>query len=88
VNTCAFLAKQARQRPDQVAIRHGAETISYQQFYDRALAFGGNLLARGCKAGDRVAFVLANGPRVLETIYGCFAAGLIIANCFRRRRLR
>lgn len=78
MNTAAFLAKQARQRPDQAAIRHGAETISYQEFYDRALAFGGTLLDRGFKAGDRVAFVLANGPRVLETIYGCFAAGLIV----------
>jgi long-chain acyl-CoA synthetase len=78
MNTCAFLAKQARQRPDQIAIRHGDETLTYQQFYDRALAFGGNLLARGYVAGDRVSFVLANGPRVLETIYGCFAAGLIV----------
>lgn len=78
MNTAVFLAKQARQRPDQAAIRHGSESISYQQFHDRALAFGGTLLDRGFKAGDRVAFVLANGPRVLETIYGCFAAGLIV----------
>lgn len=78
MNTAAFLAKQARQRPDQVAIRLGDEAITYQEFYDRSLAFGGNLLKRGFQPGDRVAFVLANGPRVLETIYGCFAAGLIV----------
>jgi acyl-CoA synthetase (AMP-forming)/AMP-acid ligase II len=78
VNTATFLAKQARQRPDQVAIRHGVESITYREFLDRALAFGGSLLDRGYEAGDRVAFVLANGPRVLETIYGCFAAGLIV----------
>jgi long-chain acyl-CoA synthetase len=78
VNTCAFLAKVARQRGDEPAIRHGEDVVTYQEFYDRALAFGGNLLARGMEPGDRVAFVLANSPRVLETIYGCFAAGLIV----------
>src|SRR5262249_37785693 len=28
--------------------------------------------------GDRVAFCLANSPRILELVYGCFAAGLIV----------
>jgi acyl-CoA synthetase (AMP-forming)/AMP-acid ligase II len=78
VNTFAFLAKAARQRPDAPAISHGGETLTYQQFRDRALAIGGNLRSRGLLEGDRVAFVLANSPRVLETIYGCFAAGLIV----------
>jgi long-chain acyl-CoA synthetase len=78
VNAAAYLAKQARQRPDQVAIRHGEQSITYREFYANALAFGGAMLDRGLVAGDRVAFVLANSPRVLETIYGCFAAGLIV----------
>jgi acyl-CoA synthetase (AMP-forming)/AMP-acid ligase II len=78
VNTCAFLAKVARQRGDEPAIKHGPDVLTHQEFYDRALAVGGNLLARGIEPGDRVAFVLANSPRVLETIYGCFAAGLIV----------
>jgi long-chain acyl-CoA synthetase len=78
VNAAAFLAKQARQRPDQTAIRHGAESIDYEQLHARTLALGGNLLQRGLVPGDRVAFVLANSPRVLETIYGCFAAGLVV----------
>jgi long-chain acyl-CoA synthetase len=78
MNTCAFLAKMARQRGDAPAIRHGSEELTYREFYDRALAIGGNLLARGLEPRDRVAFALANSPRVLETIYGCFAAGLIV----------
>jgi acyl-CoA synthetase (AMP-forming)/AMP-acid ligase II len=79
MNTFAFLAKATRQRPDEPAIRHGAETLTYSQFHDRALAIGGNLRASsGLREGDRVAFVLANSPRVLEAIYGCFAAGLIV----------
>src|ERR1700722_14455539 len=78
MNTFAFLQKAAMLRPDQPALVHGAESISYREFRDRALAVGGNLLALGLAPGDRVAFCLANCPRILETIYGCFAAGLIV----------
>jgi acyl-CoA synthetase (AMP-forming)/AMP-acid ligase II len=78
MNTFAFLQKAAMLRPDQPALVHGAESISYREFRDRALAIGGNLLALGLAPGDRVAFCLANCPRILETIYGCFAAGLIV----------
>jgi acyl-CoA synthetase (AMP-forming)/AMP-acid ligase II len=78
MNTFAFLQKAAMLRPDQPALVHGAESISYREFRDRALAIGGNLLALGLSVGDRVAFCLANSPRILETIYGCFAAGLIV----------
>jgi long-chain acyl-CoA synthetase len=78
MNTAAFLAKAARERPEQPAIIMGEESVSYREFHERALAIGGNLLARGCRRGDRVSFVLANSPRVLEIIYGCFAAGLVV----------
>ena len=78
MNTFAFLQKAAQLRPAQAALVHGAETVSYRDFRDRALAIGGNLLALGLKPGDRVAFCLANSPRILETIYGCFAGGLVV----------
>ena len=78
MNTCAFLAKAAQQRHDEPALIHGDEVIGYRELHERALAVGGNLLARGLERGDRVAFVLHNSPRVLETIYGCFAAGLVV----------
>ena len=78
MNTCTFLAKMARERPAQLALLHGSQQITYRQFYERALAIGGNLRARGLMPGDRLAFCLANSPRILETIYGCFAAGLVV----------
>ncbi len=78
MNTAAFLAKVARQRPDQVAIRYGAESETYSEFYRRALMLGGTLRARGLRHGDRVAFALANQPAILEILYGCFAAGLTV----------
>ncbi len=78
MNTFAFLEKSAQQRPDGLALVQGAEAITYREFRDRALAIGGNLLAMGCAPGDRVAFCLANSPRIMELIFGCFAAGLVV----------
>jgi long-chain acyl-CoA synthetase len=78
VNSFFFLEKAARQWPDNIAQLQGSESWTYRQFRERALAIGGNLLALGCEPGDRVAFCLANSPRILEVIFGCFAAGLVV----------
>lgn len=78
MNSFAFLEKSARHRPDGLALLHGEESYNYREFRDRALAIGGNLRALGCAPGDRVAFCLSNSPRILEVIFGCFAAGLIV----------
>jgi long-chain acyl-CoA synthetase len=78
VNSFAFLAKSARHGPETTALLQGDEVITYREFHDRALAIGGNLLAAGCKPGDRVAFCLNNSPRIMELIFGCFAAGLVV----------
>lgn len=78
MNSFAFLEKSARQRGDALALIQGEEGYTYTQFRDRSLAIGGNLLAMGCERGDRVAFCLANSPRIMEVIFGCFAAGLVV----------
>jgi acyl-CoA synthetase (AMP-forming)/AMP-acid ligase II len=78
VNTYAFLAKATRQRPEARAVRFGDDVLTYEELHARTLAIGGNLRRLGLVPGDRVGFVLANSPRILETIYGCFAAGLIV----------
>lgn len=78
MNSFAFLDKAATQRGDHPAMLHGSETISYREFRQRALAFAGNVHELGLRPGDRVAFCLANSPRILEIIYGCFAGGLVV----------
>ena len=78
MNSFAFLAQSAGRFPNQAALIHASELLTYREFKERALCVAGNLLARGLSQGDRVAFCLANSPRILETIYGCFAAGLIV----------
>jgi acyl-CoA synthetase (AMP-forming)/AMP-acid ligase II len=77
MNAYAFLANSARRFPLHTALLHGVERITYREFHERTLAIAGNLLARGLTRGDRVAFCLANSPRILEIVYGCFAAGLV-----------
>jgi acyl-CoA synthetase (AMP-forming)/AMP-acid ligase II len=78
MNIAAFLAKSATQYPDRRAVVFGSQAYTYQEFYRRACSLGGELLRRGLRRGDRVAFAMHNSPAVLETIFGCFAAGLVV----------
>lgn len=88
VNSFAFLEKSARHQPHGLALVQGDERYTYPEFRDRALAIGGNLLAMGCRKGDRVAFCLANSPRIMEVIFGCFAAGLVVVPVNARLHVR
>lgn len=88
MNSFFFLDKAARQWPDALAQSQGDESWTYRQFRERALAIGGNLRALGCQPGDRVAFCLANSPRILEVIFGCFAAGLVVVPVNARLHVR
>ncbi|MGH3893594.1 MAG: class I adenylate-forming enzyme family protein [Rhodococcus qingshengii] len=78
MNIATLLAKSAALYPERPAIIAGSETVSYRELYRRALSIGGELRARGLVRGDRVAFALHNSPPVLETIFGCLAAGLVV----------
>jgi acyl-CoA synthetase (AMP-forming)/AMP-acid ligase II len=78
MNAAAFLTKQVLHNGDRAAVIHGDRTYSYATFGERCLALAGGLLGRGLQRGDRVALMLPNGPEVLEVIYGCFAAGLVV----------
>jgi acyl-CoA synthetase (AMP-forming)/AMP-acid ligase II len=88
VNSFFFLDKAARQWPTNIAQLQGGVSYSYAEFRDRALAIGGNLLTLGCKPGDRVAFCLANSPRILELVFGCLAAGLVVVPVNARLHVR
>src|ERR1700761_7507976 len=78
MNAARFLEKSAIRFPDLTAVSYGTTSYDYREFYRRACSLGGELRARGLRHGDRVAFALHNSPSVLETIFGCFAAGLTV----------
>jgi acyl-CoA synthetase (AMP-forming)/AMP-acid ligase II len=70
--------KSATRFPHRPALQQGDRITTYANFAQRALALGGSLLDSGLRTGDRVAVAMNNRPELLETIYGCFAAGLIV----------
>lgn len=78
MNVASFLAKAAQRFPERPALQYDDEVTSYEEFYRRALALGGSLRQLGLAKGDRVAFAMQNRPEILEVIYGCFAAGLVV----------
>jgi long-chain acyl-CoA synthetase len=88
MNSFSFLDKAARHNPAQRAIVHAGEVVTYGEFRARALAIGGNLRASGCRPGDRIAFCLPNSPRILELIFGCFSAGLVVVPINARLHVR
>jgi fatty-acyl-CoA synthase len=73
-----FLARSAAVYPDQVAIIHGAQRMSYAQFYARCRQLGSSLAKAGMKKGDTVSVLLANTPAMLECHYGVPMTGAVL----------
>ena len=65
----------AGQRPDDVAVRFGAQAWTWTQWHDRIARNAGAQLAAGLKPGDRVAFLDKNHPACLETTLACALIG-------------
>ena len=62
----SFLPRTAAIYPEQTAIIHGEQRITYREFYARARRLASALAARGIGEGDTVAVVLPNVPAMLE----------------------
>jgi fatty-acyl-CoA synthase len=73
-----FLERAARVFPDRTAIIHGAQTLTYAQFYARSRRLASALAKIGVKKGDTVAVMLANTPPMLEAHYGIPMLGAVI----------
>ena len=67
----------ARRDPAAVAIEHDGGRLTYAAFVDRAQRMANAMLARGLKAGDRVAVYAQNCPEYLERYVGLQLAGLV-----------
>jgi acyl-CoA synthetase (AMP-forming)/AMP-acid ligase II len=78
LNAALLLTQAARLHPERPAVVAGSLERSYRELADRSLSLGGELLSRGLRHGDRVAFALQNCPEILELVFGCFAAGLVV----------
>lgn len=69
------IAEQARQRPEAVAVVHGAERISFGEFEARANRLAHWLRARGVGAEHRVGVALERGIPMLVALYAVHKAG-------------
>ena len=61
-----YLERAARTYPDHVAIIHGAQRISYRDFWRRSRKLASALAAKGIGKGDTVTVMLSNTPPMLE----------------------
>ncbi|QSA98878.1 amino acid adenylation domain-containing protein [Methylococcus sp. EFPC2] len=72
---CERLLRQARQRPDALALVEGERQLSYGMLLERALAVTGNLQDIGIGAGDRVAIHLERGIDAVIAVFGVLLTG-------------
>jgi len=73
-----FLERAAKVFPEQLAIVHGAQRVSYADFYARACRLGSALAKRGIGVGDTVSVMLANTPPMLEAHFGVPMLGAVL----------
>ncbi|MEK6244614.1 MAG: acyl-CoA synthetase [Pseudomonadota bacterium] len=74
----SFLPRAAEIHPDRVAVIHGAQRITYAQFYERARRLASALSKRGVRKGDVVAAMLPNVPAMLDAHYGVPMLGAVL----------
>ena len=64
-----LISRQARYRPDAVAVVFEGERITFREFWGRVARAGNMLRALGIGPGDKVASVAANSLELLETYW-------------------
>ena len=74
----SFLKRAAIVYPEQIAIIHGQQRVSYQEFYSIACQFASALTNQGIKKNDTVSVVLSNTPPMLYAHYGVPMSGAVL----------
>ncbi|MDA8668094.1 AMP-binding protein [Alphaproteobacteria bacterium] len=74
----SFLERASDIFPDFVAIIHGAQRLSYREFYTRSKQLASSLSLRGMTRGSTVSTLLMNTPPMLEAHYGIPMCGAVI----------
>lgn len=79
MNIANHLARAGRAHGERPAIAlGGAVLLNYGQLAERAARIAGALQNTfGLETGDRVGLAMKNCPEFLETLYGCWYAGLV-----------
>jgi len=77
-SVAALLVHGAERAGEGVAWRYGARSVTYPQLLDRVARLAGGLTELGLRPGDRAVLDLPNSPDLLELMWACFWAGLVV----------
>jgi long-chain acyl-CoA synthetase len=73
-----LLARTAAALPDQPALVHETERISYSELHERAQRVAAGLAAEGLGAGDRIALLLPNTPPFVVSFFAAASLGATV----------
>ena len=71
------MREHAANRPDVVAIRCGARTLTYAELDERSSRLAQALLAAGVHAGDRIAHLDRTAPEIVELLFAASKIGAV-----------
>ena len=72
------IRRHASERPQAVALRHGARELSYAELDERSNRLAQALLAQGVGAGTRVAYLDRSSPEVVELLFAASKVGAVL----------
>lgn len=75
VTVCGLVARQAVERPHHVAVRYGAESLTYAELLDRVGAIAQELTGLGAGPGSTVAVALDRSVDLVAGLLGTASAG-------------
>lgn len=73
-----FLNRTADVYPEKIAIIHGEQKITYQQYRKNVRRLASALIKKGVKTGDTVSIIAANTPAFLDAHYGVPLTGAVL----------
>ena len=72
------IRRHAGERPDAVAIRHGARELTYGELDERSSRLGQALVTAGVRAGNRVAYLDRSAPEIVELLFAASKVGAVL----------
>ena len=82
------IRRQAAERGDVIAVRHGSRALTYRALDERSNRLAQALLAAGAGPGSRVAHLDRTGPEVIELLFAASKIGAVLVPLNWRRRQR
>ncbi|SDJ63095.1 class I adenylate-forming enzyme family protein [Natronorubrum texcoconense] len=89
-NVARLLDRAVAERPDQIAIEHAGETVTYRAFADLVERYTRGFRALGLEPDDRVCVYIPNGIAFCAVVWACCRGGIVASPlnpAYRRREI-